>query len=844
MRKYLLFIMLVLASVAGYGQTDEEFKQLMQKYEQRLKAVKTRREGETILAEMQAKQQEYLKKKMQPVNDIKARYGVDQATSAAKGMIGKSGTAKYENNPLYIKCRVEMTYNYSQDDVSNGPRGPSTFKANGNCSLRADTYLFTYLDQIVLEAQSDAMTNKSITASLSDRGSSRDGNGSYTYQDQASAISDPSPGITLHYQSPTNWSAGGKVYLKGTHSDNVNPPVIDTPDIYQDVTNDNGHLMRDGNKFIITRTISEHTQSGSGEKLQKHNLNGSLKITITPIEDDYTAYFEPVAGQAAYEQWMPEGYRSKVDKHGNFIDIKIKVDSKKHPNDDFTSQIKYVIWELPTKEVSRVPGYACNAPTEWADQVNAIDDEINRKADMQLRRVGEKPDTAVETLIDTTTVNNNNNTIRVYSFDWGGYANLKAHVFFMDGSDTYALTRTQKADFMTLPLRDGDSKVATYFKKINKVLNKKDTDDDEKIMEDDKYPGDGFTVYEEYRGFIENNKHIFGDPNAKDVMIYDGIKTNRVHDGIAMYEMLLNNYTKQVVKTHYKFTTDEFGIRIPDPTASEEAGIRKYGVKIIRRDKRLNFNNVADLHNVDQHGICILNTDWQLGYAIAVQNNEREVCGPPKEYDFLVISASFSPKYGAWSTVKVDLHDDGTFTVNPNGKGVIKTDEYARVIAHEMLHNSGVNHHGNDDAYGSDPSRFDYVSNGVWQINKGSKAQLHWETTPNQVIDDHDLKFKELLRHHSDSLMIRTFHGVCSGVEDCLMRYDDAFAYAKDANAGNIYIMGDAEKHYHELTGIHLCNSQTGTGVNDKSRGTKNRYGDADMGDCIHQYCINDKYAH
>ena len=835
--------MLVLASIAGYGQTDEEFKQLMQKYEQRLKAVKTRREGETILAEMQAKQQEYLKKKMQPVNDIKARYGVDQATSAAKGMIGKSGTAKYENNPLYIKCRVEMTYNYNQDDVSNGPRGPSTFKANGNCSLRADTYLFTYLDQIVLEAQPDAMTNKSITASLSDRGSSRDGNGTYTYQDQASAISDPSPGIGLHYQSPTNWSAGGKVYLKGTHSDNVNPPIIDTPDMGQNVTNDNGHLMRDGNKFIITRTISDHTQTGSGDKLQTHTFNGSLKITITPIEDDYTAYFEPVAGQTAYEQWMPEGYRSKVDKHGNFIDVKIKVDSKKHPNDDFTSQIKYVIWELPTKEVSRVPGYACNAPTEWVSQVNEVDDEINRKADMQLRRVGEQPDTTKETLIDTTTVNNNNNTIRVYSFDWGGYANLKAHVFFMDGSDTYALTRTQKADFMTLPLRDGDSKVATYFKKINKVLDKKDTDDDEKIFDEDQYPGDGFTLYEEYRGFMEKNKHIFGDPKAKDVMIYDDIKTNRVQDGISMYEMVLNNYTKQVVKTHSKFTKDEFGLKM-NPTASEEWGMKEYQVAVIHRDKCLNFNSFPDLHKVDQHGICILSSSKKLGFAIAVQTVSKDVCGPPKEYDFLVISADFSPKYGAWSVIKGDLSDDGTFTVNPNGKAVVKTDEYAKVIAHEMLHNSGVSHHGNDDAYGPDRSTFTYTNDGHWLVNNKSKAQLHWDSSPGKVIDDKDLRFKALLTGQGNKLMIRTFHGACSGVEDCIMRYDDAIAYAKDKADGNIYILEDADKHFGELTGIHLCTSAKGTGVNASSRGAKNRYGDADMGDCIHQFCINDKFAH
>jgi len=842
MRRYLMFLLLMMLGISAFAQTDEEFKQIMEQYKVRLSKVKTRQEGAAILAEMQAKQQAYLKQKLAPVNAIKAQLGTDQAKDAMSGMKDKQGLAKYENNPMYTKCRVEMHYNFTQDDVANGDRGPTTFKSNGSCSVIATSFLFKYAGKIVLSATGDAIVNGSVSGSVSANSSDPTGNGTHTYSDQGSALNTPSPVVNLNYESPTNWSASAKVLLRNNHNDNATGSVTDTTDAYAAATNTDGTLTMNGEVISIAKNFNDHTTTGDGKHKQSHNFTGSLTIKITPITDNYLVWFEPVAGQSAYERWMPEGYGSKADKHGNFIDIKLKVEDKKQPGKDASNQIKYIVWELPKEEISKLPGYACNAPNEWTNKINTPADHINRLADMQLRRLNEQPDTAAETLADTTTVANNN-TIRVYSFDWGGYARLTAHVYFTDGSDTYAVEKGNQNNYLLLPKRDGDSKVATYFKQINKVLDKKDTDDDEKILHDDKFPGDGFTLYEEYRGFMEHGKHIYGDPNAKDVMIYNGINTDRSRDGIMTYEMVLNNYTKQVVKTHHRFTKDEFGLIPLTPPSTEIAASRKYEVEIIHRDKCLNFNNIRELHSVDQHGICMLQTQKRLGFAFA--SSKTDVLGTPNDFDFLVISADFRPDAGGWTATKVDLNDDGTFTVNPNGKSVVTTDQYAMVIAHEMLHNSGVEHHGNNDAYGSDRAEFNYNGNGYWQINKGNKVKLQWENKPGVDIEFDDPKFAQILKLFNDSLAIRTYHGTCSGFEDCIMRYDDARAYCKDANSSVIYIIDtDPNKYAGELNGMHLCTDKKGTGVNDPEHRPRIRYGDADNGDCIHQFKINDKYSH
>lgn len=103
----------------------------------------------------------------------------------------------------------------------------------------------------------------------------------------------------------------------------------------------------------------------------------------------------------------------------------------------------------------------------------------------------------------------------------------------------------------------------------------------------------------------------------------------------------------------------------------------------------------------------------------------------------------------------------------------------------------------------------------------------------------------KLLRGHRGQLTINIWHGTCSGFEDCIMRYDNADGYAKTAASMEVYII-PAREQYVDLSGTHLCTSPKGTGVNDANHQPMSRYSDADdgRGNCISQFCVNDKYAH
>ena len=74
------------------------------------------------------------------------------------------------------------------------------------------------------------------------------------------------------------------------------------------------------------------------------------------------------------------------------------------------------------------------------------------------------------------------------------------------------------------------------------------------------------------------------------------------------------------------------------------------------------------------------------------------------------------------------------------------------------------------------------------------------------------------------------------------MKYAVAFAYIPGpSTTGKIrYVTG-----INERTGMKLCETKDGTGVNDRNRPPRPRYGPAasgSYGNCKSRFCVNDKY--
>jgi len=216
-----------------------------------------------------------------------------------------------------------------------------------------------------------------------------------------------------------------------------------------------------------------------------------------------------------------------------------------------------------------------------------------------------------------------------------------------------------------------------------------------------------------------------------------------------------------------------------------------------------------------------------------------------KDWYCLVITADFSAKMDGYSSISGDINNKENLVVSPHGQAKITTDEYAVTVTHEMLHYCNVQHHGNigkslnniEIQPREQEKKICIVSIGANSVTF-DPINLFWDDPLGTPITPQDPIFKN--PKGSISVRLRLQHGTCSGVEDCIMRYDDAQAY-KGAD-GNYYLLLNWQTGYSELTGINLCTSNTGTGVNDKEHKPRSRYGDAANGNCQSQVCTNDKY--
>jgi hypothetical protein len=333
-----------------------------------------------------------------------------------------------------------------------------------------------------------------------------------------------------------------------------------------------------------------------------------------------------------------------------------------------------------------------------------------------------------------------------------------------------------------------------------------DDDDSEKLAEPpnvgspesrkgpeaDKRPGDGFTLYEEYRGFREKGAHFYGDPMKKDLFVRDRIG-GRSKDGVALFEAITG------IRVHSQFTDEEFPL-----------------------DHIVNDNAGAGAHNVDQHGLVLIASEVQ-GPAVS----EGLPGGTPGQHTEIVITESFDPGPNGWQTVR-------------QGRSKITSDVYAVTIAHEMLHGVGVLHHGEiDPGYvlwrkGTDAAGHPVILEGDYQ------KDAHGKPTP---VGGHPVR---VMRENGSQMSPDAFvepkliwlggeGGQHSGFENCVMRYDVAQAYERG---------GDPSLRYYveEQTGISLCDRKTDlpNGVNGASHKPWPRYGNADEGDCFHQIKVRD----
>ncbi len=195
-------------------------------------------------------------------------------------------------------------------------------------------------------------------------------------------------------------------------------------------------------------------------------------------------------------------------------------------------RLRKLHWWL--EETSRLPGFAMNAPYDSSE--TAPDLEIDHP-----RATAEGQE------LELTELTTLRSEIRIKPYDWGGWSTLHVEAELDDGRKLTGRLKGQTGDetAIRLPSRDPDSKVANSWKRRIHAVGLADDADGDNFPEG-RRNGDGFTVFEEYRGFYASELDASGkglepahhstNPRGKTVFVYDRIDNTHTWAARSLFE--------------------------------------------------------------------------------------------------------------------------------------------------------------------------------------------------------------------------------------------------------------------------------------------------------------------
>ena len=472
--------------------------------------------------------------------------------------------------------------------------------------------------------------------------------------------------------------------------------------------------------FALPRTGLDLIGSGKyGMDMPIPLLNVLLGGSILKLLADINWTFQPLAvdplelvvDPTDYDSFRPKG--DLGGNPGNSISVTATLQTKS--GKPATEGAAKFIFEL--LETSQEPGIALNWPRDASDQ----DYDLRIAADARFQIADAVKRQRAESL--PTFPLATSSTVKIDSFDWGGWSRLKVTALLADGTSIvgYLKGKPEQTE-IRLPKRAVGSLIADIWKSENDVSGS-DNSDDETDPKGDSNAGDGLTLYEEYRGFYESQAKIEGKPKKKDYFAINLAGSNG-DGGLALFQRLSG------LAVHKNLLQTE-----------------------LSSERVINKNVSAGPHRVNQHGIILKNNNSN-GYAEAVSTTSKRP-STPKDFDYVGLPVTIA----AGPTQSRDV-------------------SYAAAsVAHELFHTVNVYHHGESDKQvtwelGPDDS----VLEGGQQIQVYREPSLN--VTANVVAD---LKTRG---SKSREIWLGQQQGQHSGVENCVMRYDSSQAYEQSGSAG------------------------------------------------------------
>jgi hypothetical protein len=213
---------------------------------------------------------------------------------------------------------------------------------------------------------------------------------------------------------------------------------------------------------------------------------------------------ELVLSVADYAKWIPEGPTpsSPAGAPGNTATITAKLRRKDGgPLERGALNIRF-----QTVQNSAEPGACLNFPVDAKPDPKDFDLRFVKGGDaVPIGNDGQEAETPMGNWEQATAT--------LGSFDWGAYGSITAIAYVPDYGDVLATVEGTGKSSLLMPKRADDSNIADAWKEQLGITGMSDTDDVEKSPGNTN-DGDGFTLYEEYRGLIAREKHSRRDAEA------------------------------------------------------------------------------------------------------------------------------------------------------------------------------------------------------------------------------------------------------------------------------------------------------------------------------------------
>jgi hypothetical protein len=548
----------------------------------------------------------------------------------------------------------------------------------------------------------------------------------------------------------------------------------------QGAVNDSAWELRVADVQGLTKGANWALQEDTADTI-KRRTHYDVSWTFEPVYDG-----EATVEVADYEDWIPEGNIGDPGKPGNFIQVKVKAHKAGHPDQPLDRKVNFT---FNLEDTSMEPGVCMNWPPKpgLSDYGLKILEERNKTLEV----IG--PDEA------KTRQAGKEAELTVSAIAYGAWTRLKVTAETEDGQKLKIRFHDKEVQDIPLPHFEGENHIALAYLKRHGLTGVGADWDKEQEPWGNGFSGDGFTLYEEYRGFAVKGKHITGHPSKKDLFVCD--ETGQEGAGIDLFEHL----TKIVV---HRVDLEELGT-----------------ARIVNR------NHAQGPHAVDQHGLRIVRGKGSYE-AVGVEGSGTPI-GPPRTVNYVNVPAP--------------------------GKSLSDEDKQEResLMAHELCHGVGVSHHGDgmnvkiwywkekllggwqlyeDDLAGDPDTPVDKlkaagkpVAIRALREADGSELQKGDPWPPGSAWDE---------RLKGCKLLIFGKQSECSGDTSCIMRYADRQAWLPSSDSSVRYIPDPAEK----VPRNQLCTSPAGTGVNDASHKPESRYGraQAGRGNCEGQIVVSD----